>query len=208
MRHIMYFWGDTADLPRPPARFLAAVREAQPGHEVTLFDRDGAGRWLADHAPEFAPLYDALRFDTARSDVFRLVFAARHGGWYLDYGNVPLADLTAVAPGDRALVFQRAEKFPGRVANSGFYAPRAGLDLFELAVARVLAHWREGLHRHSLPRFAGGKLLTALYKAQPGLAQAESFEDWFKNGRIDQRKKRWCPPSRHSWPEEQKAGVW
>lgn len=95
----------------------------------------------------------------------------------------------------------------GRIINGALFAPRPGVHFFELACNRVAEHFAKGEHRNSLPQFAGGKMLTELDAANPGLVHTESFEAWFKTDRVDYRKKRWTPAGRHNWPELQKTGI-
>lgn len=205
MKTIRYFWGNPDELAMPPDDFLTEVSRLQPNFSVEFCTNRTARKIIERHANDFIELCDELRFDTARSDLFRLIVLDRLGGWYLDYGLLPICRLERF--GEKSIVLQRAEKYPGRIVN-GCAQSDLGTDFFGMCLRDVKENWRQYRYNYSLPHFAGTRVWTRNWECAHRLNTLK-FENLFCTGKIEGAKGRYVGRgARHNWPELQRDGIY
>ena len=59
-------------------------------NEISLFDRQSAGQWIENNAPEFSEHFSKSFHYAMESDIFRIAFASRHPCMYIDIDSWPL----------------------------------------------------------------------------------------------------------------------
>ncbi|WP_207191854.1 tetratricopeptide repeat protein, partial [Paracraurococcus ruber] len=103
------YW-DSGAPPAEIAALMAGWRAAHPGHDATLFDDASARAFLAARcAPAVLAAYARAREPAQKSDLFRLAWLLREGGWYIDADDRCLAPLGSLPAGDAALVLYQED---------------------------------------------------------------------------------------------------
>lgn len=137
----------SADLP-PGFRVLReSWRRLHPEWEYRFWDDEACRDLVASSFPDLLGIYDACPHPVQRSDIFRYLVVARHGGLYADM------DMEAVRPVDDVLhgcsaVFGLEDVLSGReVRRQGFehrervanfiFAAEAGHPIFDLVIASL-----------------------------------------------------------------------
>ncbi|MEN5170051.1 tetratricopeptide repeat protein [Brevundimonas pondensis] len=63
---------------------------------IELFSRKTAGDWIKEHAPEFAPAFDAAFHYAMESDIFRIAYASKRPCIYVDADSWPLPEAQSI----------------------------------------------------------------------------------------------------------------
>jgi tetratricopeptide (TPR) repeat protein len=103
-RKLIQFW----DQPRPPeaiARLMQSWADAHPDYEYRLFDNLAARQYLtAYYPPEVLSAYRRATHPAQASDLFRLAFLHREGGFYIDADDRCVGHLSAVTNANAAFI--------------------------------------------------------------------------------------------------------
>lgn len=93
---IVQFW-NTPDLPQDISKLVATWKEQNPSMEHKLFSYDTALQFIAEHyGPEIQNLFESAALPAMQSDIFRVAYCLKMGGFYIDCGtkcNAPIAPL-------------------------------------------------------------------------------------------------------------------
>ncbi len=115
-KQIIQFW----DSPTPPAdiqHFMKSFQDKNPNHEYLLFNDDTASRFLkANFTPDVFSAYVHAREPAQKSDIFRLAYLAKEGGFYTDADDFCLAPLDGLVPCHALLALYQEDH--GTVGNN------------------------------------------------------------------------------------------
>jgi tetratricopeptide (TPR) repeat protein len=139
-KRIMQFW----DQPEPPpgiARLMTGWAEAHPDFEYRKFDNQGARRYLAEHYPEeVLRAYRRVWHPAQASDLFRLAYLLREGGFYVDADDRCVGNLCSLLAAPTAFI--AAQEQYATIGNNFLgCAPR------DAAIQSALESAVEGLNR-------------------------------------------------------------
>lgn len=113
---IIQFW----DSPTPPAdiqHFMDSFRGKNPDYEYILFNDDTAKSFLkANFTPDVFAAYLHAREPAQKSDIFRLAYLAKEGGYYTDADDFCLAPLDGLVPSHALLALYQEDH--GTVGNN------------------------------------------------------------------------------------------
>ncbi|MDO5619960.1 MAG: glycosyltransferase [Paracoccus sp. (in: a-proteobacteria)] len=206
-RNVIYFWDAALKMPRPFYSNVAHCAAQQPGWQVMLLHDADAPALLDGLDPVLAQTYPQIRPPAARSDILRLAFLFKHGGWYID------ADSSPVMPLDdfdlsRPVMFHRDDMSRGLrfCANHCLYFD-AGHQIPGLCLQRIAENITRKTHLYDVEAFSGPALLTrvlteldypadALYPYSRYFVQKDPL--YFRSLRL---------PGSTSWSMEQFFGV-
>lgn len=93
---IVQFW-NTPDLPKDISKLVATWKEQNPSMEHKLFSYDTALQFIAEHyGAEIQNLFESAALPAMQSDIFRVAYCLKMGGFYIDCGtrcNAPIEPL-------------------------------------------------------------------------------------------------------------------
>ncbi|AMN13162.1 hypothetical protein ACZ81_17190 [Alteromonas macleodii] len=93
---IVQFW-NTPDLPDDISKLVATWKEQNPSMEHKLFSYDSALQFIAEHyGSEIKNLFESAALPAMQSDIFRVAYCLKMGGFYIDCGtrcNAPIQPL-------------------------------------------------------------------------------------------------------------------
>ena len=93
---IVQFW-NTPDLPEDITKLVATWKDQNPSMEHKLFSYDSALQFIAEHyGPEIQNLFESAALPAMQSDIFRVAYCLKMGGFYIDCGtrcNAPIQPL-------------------------------------------------------------------------------------------------------------------
>ncbi|MDO5631979.1 MAG: glycosyltransferase [Paracoccus sp. (in: a-proteobacteria)] len=206
-RNIVYFWDAALKMPRAFYNNVAHCAAQQPDWQVMLLHDADAPALLDGLDPVLAQTYPQIRPPAARSDILRLAFLFKHGGWYIDADSspvIPLDDFNLSGP----VMFHRDDmsRGPRFCANHCLYFD-AGHQIPGLCLQRIAENIACKTHLYDVEAFSGPALLTqvlteldypadALYPYSRYFVQKEPL--YFRSLRL---------PGSTSWSMEQFFGV-
>ena len=183
---ILQFW----DQPAPPEDVLASLESwHRAGPPVTCFSDAGAAEWLRDaFGLEALAAYLHCHHPAMRSDLFRLAWLLREGGFYVDaddafIGDAALPDFEAglvllplaqhgheIVPVEHGLQVAAGGAYIGFFANNAPLYAQAGHPVLEAALGSALAHLhgcmargeRGDIHEHTGPSNLNHALMAYL----------------------------------------------
>ncbi len=93
---IVQFW-NTPDLPEDISELVATWKVQNPSMEHKLFSYDSALQFIAEHyGSEIKNLFESAALPAMQSDIFRVAYCLKMGGFYIDCGtrcNAPIQPL-------------------------------------------------------------------------------------------------------------------
>jgi tetratricopeptide (TPR) repeat protein/mannosyltransferase OCH1-like enzyme len=180
---IMQFW----DRSRPPTAVSELLRtwsDTHPDHEYRRFDKTSARAYLAANYPiEVGRAFHRARHPAQASDIFRLAYLLREGGFYVDADDRCVGHLSNVAPANlQFIVYQ--EHFASLGNNFiGCVPDEPIIDrAFNLAVEAMNRGDNEAIWLST-----GPGVLTRAF-AEVFAAQGKAWQDWLQHRRILDRR--------------------
>ncbi|MDO5705370.1 MAG: glycosyltransferase [Paracoccus sp. (in: a-proteobacteria)] len=206
-RNVVYFW----DQPlRMPAAFYGNVIHCahhQPGWQVILLHDSDAPALLDGLDPVLAETYPRIRPPAARSDILRLAFLFRYGGWYIDADSSPIIALDGFDL-SRPVMFRRDDMSRGDrfCANHCLFFD-AGHEIPRRCLDRIADNIRQKRHLYEVEAFSGPGLLThVLTEMEYPVAALYSYFTHFVQKDTGRFRSLRLPGST-SWSMEQFFGV-
>ncbi len=93
---IVQFW-NTPNLPEDISKLVATWKAQNPSMEHKLFSYDSALQFIAEHyGSEIKNLFESAALPAMQSDIFRVAYCLKMGGFYIDCGtrcNAPIQPL-------------------------------------------------------------------------------------------------------------------
>lgn len=84
---IVQFW-NTPDLPEDISKLVATWKDQNPSMEHKLFSYDSALQFIAEHyGLEIRNLFESAALPAMQSDIFRVAYCLKMGGFYIDCGT-------------------------------------------------------------------------------------------------------------------------
>ena len=84
---IVQFW-NTPHLPEDISKLVATWKAQNPTMEHKLFSYDTALQFIAEHyGPEIQNLFESAALPAMQSDIFRVAYCLKMGGFYIDCGT-------------------------------------------------------------------------------------------------------------------------
>ena len=190
-RKIVQYWDQTQP-PEGIVRLLRTWVEAHPGYPYCRFDRSSARAYLVAHyPPEVAAAFWRASHPAQASDIFRLAYLLREGGFYVDADDRCIGHLSLLGTGNAQFIAYQEQyaslgnNFLGCVAGEPVIG--RALDLAVEAVSRGDAD--------SIWLATGPGLLTRVF-AQVLAEQGEAWPQWLGQRRILDRSEL----AQVSWP--------
>jgi tetratricopeptide (TPR) repeat protein len=190
-RKIMQYWDQTA-LPDGVAALFRTWIQRHPDFEHRRFDHSTARAYLSSHYPdEVLNAYRRARHPAQASDLFRLAYLLREGGFYVDADDRCVGHLSSVAS-DGAEFIGYQEMF-ATLANN-FLACVPGEPVIERALALAVEALNRG-DNDTIWLATGPGLLTRAF-AEVFARQGPAWREWLRTRRILDRKDlvhvSWC----------------
>lgn len=131
---IVQFW-NTSDLPEDISKLVATWKAQNPSMEHKLFSYETARQFIAEHyGAEIQNLFESAALPAMQSDIFRVAYCLKMGGFYIDCGTKCNASITPLLSDD-ALFLVR--KWHGGIWN-GAIGCRAGHPALEWIWNRII----------------------------------------------------------------------
>jgi mannosyltransferase OCH1-like enzyme len=103
-RKIVQYWDQTSP-PDSIAELLRSWVEAHPGYQYCRFDNTSARDYLATHYSDAVlKAYRSASHPAQKSDLFRLAYLYREGGWYIDADDRCVGNLSEITAEDAVLI--------------------------------------------------------------------------------------------------------
>ena len=135
---IVQFW-NTPDLPEDISKLVATWKEQNPSMEHKLFSYETARQFIADHyGTEIHNLFESAALPAMQSDIFRVAYCLKMGGFYIDCGTRCNASIEPMLSDD-ALFLVR--KWHGGIWN-GAIGCSAGHPALEWIWNRIIQNLR------------------------------------------------------------------
>jgi mannosyltransferase OCH1-like enzyme len=187
----MQYWDQT----NPPAGITQLLRtwvESHPGYSYCRFDDTTAREYLGSHYPEtILNAYRRASHPAQKSDLFRLAYLFREGGFYVDADDRCVGSLASIVPRDAVFLLYQEQyatlgnNFIGCIAED----PVIGRAL-TLAVEALLSGDSDTIWLAT-----GPGLMTRAF-AQVLVGQGTAWRDWLRTRRVFDRGEL----SAVSWP--------
>jgi len=181
---IMQFW----DRTRPPtavSKLLRTWSDAHPDHEYRCFDKMSARAYLAANYPlEVGRAYHRASHPAQASDIFRLAYLLREGGYYADADDRCVGHLSSVTAANLQFIAYQ-EQFASLGNNFIGCVPDAPI------VKRALDLAVEAMNRgdsEAIWLSTGPGVLTRAF-AEVFAAQGKAWQEWLQNRRILDRRR-------------------
>jgi mannosyltransferase OCH1-like enzyme/Tfp pilus assembly protein PilF len=176
---IVQFW----DRSRPPtavSKLLRTWSDTHPDHEYRRFDKASARDYLASNYPvEVGRAYHRASHPAQASDIFRLAYLLREGGFYVDADDRCVGHLSRVAaPNLQFIAYQ--EHFAS--LGNNFIGCVPGEPIIEHALNLAVEAMNRG-DSEAMWLSTGPGVLTRAF-AGVFAAQGKSWEEWLQNRRI------------------------
>ncbi|MGO8858678.1 MAG: tetratricopeptide repeat protein, partial [Steroidobacteraceae bacterium] len=182
-RKIMQYWDQTTP-PKGIAELLSTWVEAHPGYQYCRFDNASARAYLRSNYPEdVLRAYRRASHPAQASDLFRLAYLFREGGFYVDADDRCVGHLSSITPAN-ALLIAYQEQFA--TLGNNFLGCVPG----EPVIGRALSLAVEALNRgdnDTLWLATGPGLLTRAF-AEVLAAKGAAWPEWLQTRRILDRK--------------------
>lgn len=149
-RNIHQIWFDWGR-PNPPKNqqvYIDNWVKMHPTWQHRLWAKEEAREFVKVHMPEILDVYDNLRYNIQRCDLFRLIAVYVLGGAYVDADIVPLRNIDDLAPYDLVLAAR-----PLQGTTNYFFAARSGNKFVKRLIDRIVREHpkkRKGLSALSL----------------------------------------------------------
>ena len=190
-RKLIQYW-DQRHPPRDIADLMRTWVETHPGYQYCRFDDTAAREYLIAHYPEAVlNAYHCATHPAQKSDLFRLAYLFREGGWYVDADDRCVGNLSTIAqPNAQLIVYQEqyatlGNNFMGCIAGEPVIGHALNLAVETLNRGDSEAIWLA----------TGPGLLTRAF-AEILASQGAAWQDWLQHRRVLDRKEL----SHVSWP--------
>jgi tetratricopeptide (TPR) repeat protein len=181
---IMQFW----DRSRPPtavSKLLRTWRDAHPDHEYRLFDKTSARAYLAANYPiEVGRAYHRASHPAQASDIFRLAYLLREGGFYADADDRCVGHLSGVVTANLHFIAYQ-EQFASLGNNFIGCVPDEPIIYHALKLAVEAMNRGDG---EAIWLSTGPGVLTRAF-AEMFAAQGAAWQEWLQNIRILDRRR-------------------
>jgi mannosyltransferase OCH1-like enzyme len=190
-RQIMQYW-DQRHPPRDIADLMRTWVETHPGYQYCRFDDTAAREYLTTHFPEAVlNAYQCASHPAQKSDLFRLAYLFREGGWYVDADDRCVGNLSAISrPNAELNVYQEQYATLG----NNFLGCIPGEPVIERALTLAVETVNRG-DSDAIWLATGPGLLTRAF-AEVLVEQGAAWRDWLQARCILERSEL----SNVSWP--------
>jgi tetratricopeptide (TPR) repeat protein len=133
------------DLKLVVATWNAVLREIGLGPTL-IYNKERAGRWITDNAPEFCKAFAQAFHFAMEADIFRIAFASRSDCIYIDIDSWPIAGVEQILSrslhsGSSILYFRAGQPW----LNNNFFVARRNCPFFSELVRQCSAIDASGL---------------------------------------------------------------
>jgi tetratricopeptide (TPR) repeat protein len=181
---IMQFW----DRSRPPtavSKLLRTWSDAHPDHDYHRFDKGSARTYLAANYPiEVGRAFHRASHPAQASDIFRLAYLLREGGFYVDADDRCVGHLSSVAAANLQFIAYQEQfaslgnNFIGCVPDEPIIKHALNLAVEAMNRGDSEAIWLS----------TGPGVLTRAF-AEVFAAQGKAWQEWLQNRRILDRRR-------------------
>lgn len=190
-RKIMQYW-DQRDPPAGIVQLLHTWVDAHPGFTYSRFDDATAREYLvAQHPQSVLNAYRRASHPAQKSDLFRLAYLFREGGFYVDADDRCIGSLASIVPRDA--VFTGYQEQYATLGNN-FIGCLPGDAVIGRALALAVETLRDG-DADTIWLATGPGLMTRAF-AEVLVAQDGGWREWLSTRRIFDRRE----VSAVSWP--------
>ena len=131
---IVQFW-NTPGLPEDISKLVATWKAQNPSMEHKIFSYDSALQFIAEHyGPEIQNLFESAALPAMQSDIFRVAYCLKMGGFYIDCGTKCNASIEPLLSDDLLFLVR---KWHGGIWN-GAIGCNAGHPALEWIWGRII----------------------------------------------------------------------
>jgi tetratricopeptide (TPR) repeat protein len=182
-RKIVQFW-DQKQPPPEIVRLLRTWEEAHPGYQYSRFDNSAARDYLATHYPDVVlNAYRSAAHPAQASDLFRLAYLYREGGYYADADDQCVGNVSSVTPPDVVLIAHQEHL---ATLGNNFLGCVPGEPVIGRALTLAIETLTHG-YNDNIWLATGPGLLTRAF-AEVLVGQKETWRDWLRPRRILDRR--------------------